>query len=106
MVGIATATAVHTPALPPPILRIRRNIEVLDSEDVALMQLQTRIESLAARNRERMLEASKDDAIAYRNAVSAMKEVINYEIERVNRRQRNRGGSASAFAGSVEDAER
>ena len=54
------------------------------------MQLQTRIENLAARNRERMLEASKDDAVAYRNAVRAMKEVINYEIERVNRRQRNR----------------
>uniref|UniRef100_A0A7S2W4C5 C2 domain-containing protein n=1 Tax=Mucochytrium quahogii TaxID=96639 RepID=A0A7S2W4C5_9STRA len=68
--GVTTATAIHTPALPPPaILRIHRSIEVEDQEDIDLITLQHRIERVAAANRERMLKASVVQATAYRKVI-------------------------------------
>ncbi|CAK8985680.1 C2 domain-containing protein 5 (138 kDa C2 domain-containing phosphoprotein), partial [Durusdinium trenchii] len=69
IVGVTTATAVHSAALPPPsILRIHRSIAVEDQEDRDLMSLQQKIERVAAANRERIIKLAARDTQAYRAA--------------------------------------
>jgi hypothetical protein len=65
-----SATAIHTPALPPPaVLKIRRSIAVVDVEDQVLLDLQRRIEALALENRDRLLLSAVAEAEAVRAAV-------------------------------------
>jgi len=70
LVGVLSATAVHTPALPPPaVLKIKRSIAVVDDEDQVLLDLQRRIEALATENRDRILLSAVAEADAVRAAV-------------------------------------
>jgi hypothetical protein len=70
IVGLASATAVHTPALPPPaLLKIKRSLAVVDKEDEAMLNLQRRIESVAGENRERMLRLAMRESEEIRAAI-------------------------------------
>ncbi|GBG29201.1 C2 domain-containing protein 5 [Hondaea fermentalgiana] len=87
MIGVTTATAVHSPALPPPaVLRIHRSLEVEDQDDRKHVRIQKEIERIAAANRDRMLTMATSEARLYRQAIATAKRRMKRATRATRRR--------------------
>jgi len=98
IIGVTTATAIFTPVLPPPaVLKIHRNIAVEDQEDRDLLEIQNRIETEAAANREKFVGDSllqtteyKAVMVAAKNAFRAKKKAVTKILSQRRKKQEMR----------------